>query len=208
MRPYYEHAGITIYHGDARALLPNISSGALVTDPVWPGASVPLAGAADPVGLFREVWKAGDFYRAAVQIGCDTSPFFLSCIHLPFFRHCWLELTACGHKGRLLVTGDVALLFGAPPAPRKGQQLIPGKCLDTSSNGKQGDHPCPRKLRHVQWLVKWWTDPSDTIIDPFCGSGTSLLAAKMAGHRAIGIDCVEAYCEESARRLQQEVFAL
>lgn len=208
MKPYYEHGGITIYHGDCREVLPLIDSVALVTDPVWPNASVPLAGHGRAEALFAEMWEAGDFTRAAVQIGCDTPPFFCSCITLPFFRHCWLEIARVGYKGRLLMTGDVAMLFGEPPASRLGARVIPGKCMDSDSKGKQADHPCPRKLKHVAWLVGWWTEPTDIVCDPFMGSGTTLRAAKDAGRKAIGIEIEERYCEIAANRLSQEVLAL
>lgn len=208
LAPYYQQDGVTIYHGDCREILPFIDQGALVTDPVWPGATVPMAGHGRAELLFREMWKAGDFSRAAVQIGCDTPPFFCSCITLPFFRHCWLEIARVGYKGRLLMTGDVAMLFGEPPESRPGAHVIPGRCIDSTSKGKQSDHPCPRKLGHVQWQVRWWCEPDDVIIDPFCGSGTTLRAAKNLGHKAIGIEIEERFCEMAAQRMSQQVLAL
>ena len=76
---------------------------------------------------------------------------------------------------------------------------------DSSSNGKQAPHPSPRKLDHVKWVVSRWSDPEDMIVDPFMGSGTTLVAAKHLGRKAIGIEIEERYCEIAAKRLAQEV---
>ena len=208
MTPYYQDSVVTIYHGDCREILPKLRAGALVTDPVWPNATVPLKGAEDPQTLFAEMWAAGDFYRAAIQIGCDTPPFFLAAISLPFFRHCWLEHACVGYKGRLLMTGDVALLFGEPPRVKPGQHVIPGRFIDPHSKGKQTNHPCPRKLGHVKWLIKWWCNDTDLVIDPFAGGGTTLRAAKELGHKAIGIEIEEEFCEIAAQNVAQEVLDL
>lgn len=208
MTPYYQDNAVTIYHGDCREILPTLGPAVLVTDPVWPNASVEIEGHGRAEELFSEMWAAGNFYRAAVQIGCDTPPFFCACITLPFFRHCWLKIARVGYKGRLLVTGDVAMLFGEPPPSKLGARVIPGEFMDADSNGKQADHPCPRKLAHVRWLVNWWTEQIDLVLDPFMGSGTTLRAAKDLGRKAIGIEIGERYCEIAAKRMSQEVLPL
>ena len=52
------------------------------------------------------------------------------------------------------------------------------------------------------WLVEKATKPTDIILDPFCGSGTTCVAAKMLGRNYIGIDISEEYCKIARERLE------
>lgn len=223
MKPYYEQDGITIYCGDARELVPELPAiDSCITDPVWPNAVAELYGSDDPCGMFASVVRLLPpiINRLVVQLGCDSDPRFLTGVprSLPYFRTCWLDYACPHYKGRLLYTGDVAYSFGEPPKARPGRMVIPGRVVSTESDWKlprsnpnkessrrAGDlkHPCPRRLQHVAWLVKWFAD--GVILDPFAGIGTTLLAAKRAGHPAIGIEINEAYCEVAANRLAQGV---
>lgn len=210
MRPYYEKAGIAIYCGDARELVPEIEAQTIITDPVWPNASVPLFGHDDPAQMLEDVLIDCWIPRLAIQLGCDSDPRFLTSVphRWDFFRLCWLDVSRPNYKGRLLDGATPAYLFGPPPASRPGAHVIPGMFRDSSSDGKEADHPCPRKLRHVQWIVNWWTEARDIVLDPFMGSGTTLLAARNLGRRAIGIEIEERYCEIAAKRLAQGVLPL
>ena len=69
-------------------------------------------------------------------------------------------------------------------------------------------HPCPRPLNGMKYLVECFCPPSGLVVDPFMGSGTTLVAAKDLGRRAIGIEIEERYCEIAAKRLAQEVLPL
>lgn len=63
------------------------------------------------------------------------------------------------------------------------------------------DHPCPKPLPLMIELLTLFTDSGETILDPFAGSGTTLVAAKQLGRKAIGIELSEAYCKTAVERL-------
>jgi hypothetical protein len=212
MQPYYSDNWVTIYHANVFDFLRDSRIGAhtLISDPVWPNAIKVLHGAEDPFGLFRRYWESAPLpIRAGVQMGCDSDPRFLSAIpaSLDFFRVADLQYICPGRKGRLLQSGDIAYLFGPPPRSCPGKRVIPG-FNKSKTVGKETKHPCPRHLDHVSWLVNWWSEPEDLIFDPFMGSGTTLLAAKNAGRRAIGVEIEESYCEMAAERMGQMVLGI
>lgn len=231
MKPYYEHSGVTIFNADCRDILPVLSAETVITDPVWPNSIFPKV--LDPEQLCREALEVCSVRRIVVHLGCDSDPRFLRSVpsSFPFIRSCLLEYARPSYKGRLVYGGDIAYAYGAMPPPvhregsKTGAALIPGLCISTKSdalfrrnNWNGGDkrfnrrpqdakeipHPAPRRLQHVQWLCKWFA--GESVIDPFAGSGTTLLACMSLGIPAIGIEIEERYCELAAKRLSQEVF--
>ena len=65
--------------------------------------------------------------------------------------------------------------------------------------------PAQKPLSLVKRLASLFSNPGDTILDPFMGSGTVLRAARDIGCKAIGCELEERYCEIAANRLRQEV---
>lgn len=209
MTPYYDHAGIKIYHGDCREILMDLDPvDVVITDPVWPNADPQLFGSENPFLMLQQAAQnfARLSKRCAIQLGCDSDPRILTAVSpdIPFFRVFNLEYVRPNYKGRILYTGDVAYLFGTPPVSKPGRRVIPGRHLQNDGSRNRNGHPCPRQLAHVKALVRWWAD--GIVLDPFCGSGTTLEAAKLAGLPGIGIEIEEEYCEIAAKRLSQEVF--
>ncbi len=234
MTPYYEAEGVTIYHADCREILPALVGDRLITDPVWPRPERRLAGAEDPYGLFAGMVAVipESVRTLVVHLGGLSDPRFLASVpaRWPFFRVSVLRYLRCTYVGRALHEFDVAYAFGDPVASAPGRRVIPGMSGVTPSGNHDGDflrnhgrnrsgaqyeqtqdrlpHPAPRRLKHVKHLVQWFSDIGDVVIDPFAGSGTTLVAAKALERRAIGIEIEERYCELAASRLTQGVLAL
>jgi DNA modification methylase len=102
---------------------------------------------------------------------------------------------------------EIAYGFGEPVAVNPGRRLIPmwAPKAQHRDDVRRNGHPCSRHITHQRWLVNWWSEPGETVVDPFMGSGTTLRAAKDQGRRAIGIEIEERYCEIAARRMAQGV---
>lgn len=75
---------------------------------------------------------------------------------------------------------------------------------------EQRFHPTQKPTEIMQWCIKIADGHgiNDLILDPFMGSGTTLLAAKNLGRKSIGIEKEKKYCDMAVKRLRQEVLAL
>jgi len=66
------------------------------------------------------------------------------------------------------------------------------------------EHPAPFPLELAARLVRMFSFNGDTVLDPFCGSGTTMIAAMKHGRNSIGVELDREYCRQAARRLSQE----
>jgi site-specific DNA-methyltransferase (adenine-specific) len=69
----------------------------------------------------------------------------------------------------------------------------------------EGGHPAPFPVKLPNRAIRLSSWPGETVLDPFAGSGTTLMAARDLGRRSVGIELDERYCELTARRLAQGV---
>jgi DNA modification methylase len=65
-------------------------------------------------------------------------------------------------------------------------------------------HPAPFPLELATRLVRMFSFSGDTVLDPFCGSGTTMVAALKSGRSSIGVEIDREYCRTTARRLKTE----
>jgi len=115
-------------------------------------------------------------------------------------------------------SGSAARFFYCAKASRKeremgceGMPLAPSGSLEGGNDTRNGKdqpqlkpahnhHPTVKPLALMRYLCRLVTPPAGTILDPFMGSGTTLIAAEQEGCRAVGIELNEEYCEIARRR--------
>jgi DNA modification methylase len=68
---------------------------------------------------------------------------------------------------------------------------------------RSGGHPAPFPVELARRCVRLSTWPGEVVLDPFAGTGTTLLAARQLGRRAVGIEASERYCQLAVARLAQ-----
>ena len=78
------------------------------------------------------------------------------------------------------------------PSHRSAAKIIPSA----------DQHPTEKPVGLMAHFISLHTEPGDIVFDPFCGSGTTLVAAKMLGRRYIGIDIEKKYCDIAEERLR------
>jgi site-specific DNA-methyltransferase (adenine-specific) len=110
-----------------------------------------------------------------------------------FFRSN-VEFVAWGTNGPMVDRADVTEFPG---------QVVTAPVRSDADGPKV--HPTQKPTKLLRHLFSVVPGDSLTVIDPFMGSGSTLVAGKSAGHRVIGIEIDEAYCEIAAKRLAQEV---
>ena len=74
---------------------------------------------------------------------------------------------------------------------------------DRNTSGATNTHPTVKPTDLMRWLVRLVTPPGGVVLDPFAGSGSTLVAARAEGFRAIGIEREQEYADIIAQRLSQ-----
>jgi len=85
----------------------------------------------------------------------------------------------------------------------EGNPRKPREC--TGIEKVRNNHPTVKPLTLMSYLIKLITPPNGIVLDPFCGSGSTLVAARQLGYKSIGIELDKNSCEIAAKRCQTEI---
>jgi len=214
MTPYYSDDLVTIYHGDSREWMPEAD--VVVTDPPYG-----IGFRNGRVGVASAVRIAGGVYGRdwGTMVG-DDQPFDPSgFVGRPAI------LWGANHYASRLPDSGGWLVWDKKRGATASQGMNGsdaelawtniGRAVRLFSyfwdgfrrDGEVGEHyhPTQKPVALMRWCVDLTTG---TVLDPFMGSGTTLVAAKSMGRHAIGIEIEERYCEIAAQRCSQETLGL
>ena len=119
----------------------------------------------------------------------------------PTWVLCWLNRAGCYCNPWGFTCWQPILVYGKDPYLEHRMGSRPDVIEHSESSEKNG-HPCPKPIMFwKKLLLRCSVDANDLILDPFCGSGTTCVAAKMLGRRYIGIDISPEYVKISRERL-------
>jgi hypothetical protein len=208
VRPYYEHAGIAIYHANALEFFGWQYADVLVTDPPYGigwsrGENKARASKAHPGIVGDEDTSARDEVlalwgsRPAVVFGSLAAPPPAGLVQTLI----WQKPDDAGVVGS--VTGfrrDAEAIYLCGDFPRRSVQW--SSVMRGTRPERDWGHP---HVKPVDLMARLIALTTGMVADPFMGSGTTLRAAKDLGRKAIGIEIEERYCAIAARRLSQEV---
>lgn len=193
--------------GDARQLM-SAAEGfqACITDPIWPNHKKVFS-EIDSAKLARQTFEAlpQSVKRIVVVMGGDSDPRWLNGVvpeKYPFLKTCFLEFVAPARKGRNLYTHLMAYAFGEWPPSKLGARVIPTKVMNKGAEKRLDWHPCPMRVQHCQWLIRWFGNGG--VIDPFAGSGSFGVAARRLRMDYVGFEINPEWANKARQRIEDE----
>lgn len=212
MKPYYEHEGVTIYHADCREVLPNLPKVDLVlTDPPY-GVKMSegfegFGGFGKPIARrqYPDCWDEDrpsvEYFNLMLNAGVYViiwgGNYFADI--LPRSTH-WISWDK---QNTMPTFGDCELAWTNLGRKSVSKVVVPWNGL--LGKEERREHPTQKPEALMTWCFNH-VPAARSVIDPFMGSGTTLVAAKRLNRTATGIEAEEKYCEIAAKRLAQSVF--
>ena len=198
IEPYYDRDGITIYNADCRQVLPFLGpSDLLLTDPPY-GIDAGNMNLGAHNKLEDSDWdkERPDFgvIDEAIRKAIKSIIWGGNYFDLPPTRNFLVWDKTPEMQGRSFAECEMA--WCSWDAAARIFRFAPTQMKKV--------HKTQKPLPLMRWCLSLVPD-AETVLDPYLGSGTTLVAAKLEGRRAIGIEINEKYCESAAKRLEQGV---
>ena len=209
MKPYYQDDFVTIYHGDCLEITEWLEADVMITDPPYGMAFVssgttqtrPIQGDDDVSVRNQALERWGGRYAAVFGTWKAPRPAGIANLLI------WDKTDGTGAGMGDLdscfgFSHEEIYIFGRWPkvAGRSGSVLRTSVGL--AGLASRIGHPTPKPPEIMGKLMRY--APPGIIADPFMGSGSTLVAAKSMGRKAIGVEIEEKYCEIAAKRCAQD----
>jgi DNA modification methylase len=211
---YYQDDVVTLYHGDClKDHREWLEADALVTDPpygiAWTKGQNNAAKSTAHAGIqndgdttVRDAVLAAWGKRPGIVFGSFRAPFPAGVKQTLV----WQKPIDAGVVGS--TTGyrtDTELIFLTGKHPKRPPSRSSVLTTTGGVSRYRTEHPHSKPTSLLEQLIEW---TSGVVADPFSGSGSTLVAAKAMGRKAIGVELEERYCEIIAKRCAQEVLDL
>jgi DNA modification methylase len=92
--------------------------------------------------------------------------------------------------------------YGKDPYLANALGSRPSAFASVEATDRSVNHPCPKPIGQMKWLVNRVSMPRETILDPFMGSGTTGVACVKLGRKFIGIEIDPGYFETACKRIE------
>lgn len=215
--PYYQDAAVTIYHGDCRELLPDLAAvDLLLTDPPY-GINANTDNSRftrQHHHRHRPGHRNQRGSAAGRPIANDATPFDprhllgLGRVQIIWGWHCFPDALPRGscliwlkkhdhNFGKFLSDAETAWLS-------RGHGVYCHRDTTNLSLQKRRTHPTQKPVGLMRWCIEK-AGKVRSVLDPYMGSGATLIAAKQMGLTAVGIELEERFCEAAANRLRQDL---
>lgn len=207
IQPYYQKDGITIYCADCMDVLPQIDGVDLVvTDPPYGMSFVSGHRAVQYRPIHGDDRLDVDAINEIVCRASRAAYVFCRWDNLPDMPKPKSVLAWIKNSHSM---GDLKHEHGRqweaccfyPGEMHEFKRRI-GDVLRADRTGKM-HHPTEKPVNLIEQIIS--CNVCDSVLDPYMGSGTTLVAAKLCGKRAVGIEIDEKYCEVAVKRLSQGV---
>ena len=215
--PYYQDDAVYIIHGDCREVLPLIpdkSIDLVLTDPPYNARNI---------GPNQRVYEGTVMHLPDNEYKTFCSDWFELSLNKvetmvftpgianthnypqPKWQLCWHKPASVSfNRMGGFNAWEPIFIYGDTKKARFGQDYLLYNTLNFNK-GDEKNHPCPKPLSLWQYLLGNF---GGIVLDPFLGSGTTVVAGKKLNRHCIGIEIEEKYCEIAAKRCSQSVMKL